>query len=533
MPAPTTAIAFNTGSQTLGSLKLNGLEYALSSSINRNTGNLLWRSAIDPGDNFYVFVTSAYTQGYSTYPGGPLFYIVGTSSADITSSINRLPDRIGLPKFTDTGSALQWVAESGKYLMTNFRYPTIVTDKLGLLLNSSFLASYPTTGNKWYDIGGYGYIGSIYSSSYASNSISLPSPGSNVKVNYLSQTSNNITVSFNFKNKGALNSITSSLNNYNTISASVNQSVAKFNNVNCIIEINPTSSILTRKIYLNTVLISENSATSSFYSAGVNPTNINVYTSTLAGSSNIQNISVYQKSLSQDEINQNYYQGNIVTNGLILALDAGNIISYPGPGNTWFDMSGNSKNGTTSGATYGSQNGGVFNFDGVNDTISFGTGNTFFPLTNFTIDLWFQSKGTVPTTGTRPGLFGFTFGIRAYFDSSNSIRFGASSGSANGQELTYTHNTNIRDDSSWNNIVFQATPTNSYIYLNGELKASRSLTWLGDTVWPTNGWRLGRDNNDGFYFFTGSIASYKMYNTALTLTEIQQNYNAFKSRFGL
>ena len=180
MPAPTTAIAFNTGSQTLGSLKLNGLEYALSSSINRNTGNLLWRSAIDPGDNFYVFVTSAYTQGYSTYPGGPLFYIVGTSSADITSSINRLPDRIGLPKFTDTGSALQWVAESGKYLMTNFRYPTIVTDKLGLLLNSSFLASYPTTGSKWYDIGGYGYIGSIYSSSYTSNSISLPSPGSNI-----------------------------------------------------------------------------------------------------------------------------------------------------------------------------------------------------------------------------------------------------------------------------------------------------------------------------------------------------------------
>jgi len=223
---------------------------------------------------------------------------------------------------------------------------------------------------------------------------------------------------------------------------------------------------------------------------------------------------------------------NTIETGLIVSVDAANPTSYPGSGTTWRDLSGNSKNGTTSGATYGSQNGGVFNFDGVNDTISFGTGNTFFPLTNFKIDLWFQSKGTVPTTGTTPGLFGFTYGIRAQFTSANNILFGASSGSTI-QDLTYTHNTNIRDNGSWNNIVFQATPTNSYIYLNGELKASRSLTWLGNTIWPTNTWNLGTDNNDVNRFFTGSIASYKMYNTALTLPQIQQNYNAIRGRFGI
>ena len=223
---------------------------------------------------------------------------------------------------------------------------------------------------------------------------------------------------------------------------------------------------------------------------------------------------------------------NTIETGLIVSVDAANPTSYPGSGTTWRDLSGNSKNGTTSGATYGSQNGGVFNFDGVNDTISFGTGNTFFPLTNFTIDLWTQSKGTVPTTGTTPGLFGFTFGIRAYFDLTNRIVLSISSGSSL-QNLTYTHGTNIRDDGSWNNIVFQATPTNSYIYLNGELKASRSLTWLGDTIWPTNTWNLGRDNNNSTQFFTGSIASYKMYNAALTLSQIQQNFNAMRGRFGI
>ena len=223
---------------------------------------------------------------------------------------------------------------------------------------------------------------------------------------------------------------------------------------------------------------------------------------------------------------------NTIETGLVISVDAANPTSYPGSGTTWRDLSGNSKNGTTSGATYGSQNGGVFNFDGINDTISFGTGNTFFPLTSFTIDLWTQSKGTVPTTGTTPGLFGFTYGIRAYFDLTNRVVLSISSGSSS-QNLTYTHNTNIRDDGSWNNIVFQATPTNSYIYLNGELKASRSLTWLGDTIWPTNTWNLGRDNNNSTQFFTGSIASYKMYNTALTLPQIQQNYNAIRGRFGI
>lgn len=227
-------------------------------------------------------------------------------------------------------------------------------------------------------------------------------------------------------------------------------------------------------------------------------------------------------------------RNSIVTNGLVVYIDAANRQSYvSGSGNTARDISGNVKNGTlTNGTFYSSDFGGVFNFDGVNDFVTFGTGNTFFPLPSFTIDLWFQSKGTVPTTGTQPGLFGFTYGIRALFTSANNIQFSPSSGSAL-QTLNYTHTSNFRDDGKWYNINFQATPTNSYIYLNGEPKASRSLTWLGDTIWPTNGWNLGRDNNNVNYFFTGSMASYKMYNRALSQQEILQNFNATKGRFGL
>ena len=224
--------------------------------------------------------------------------------------------------------------------------------------------------------------------------------------------------------------------------------------------------------------------------------------------------------------------GPIVTNGLVLYFDAANPRSYISGSTTWRDLSGNNKTGSLSGVTFGSANNGVFDFDGVNDIIDFGTGNTFFPLTNLTIDLWFQSKGTVPTTGTTPSLFGFTYGIRANFASTNNIQFGLSSGSSI-QNLSYTHTSNFRDDGSWNNIVFQGTPTNSYIYLNGELKASRSLTWLGNTIWPTSTWYLGRDINNANQFFTGSIASYRMYNRTLTAQEGLQNNDSLKSRFGL
>jgi hypothetical protein len=224
--------------------------------------------------------------------------------------------------------------------------------------------------------------------------------------------------------------------------------------------------------------------------------------------------------------------GKVVTDGLVCAIDASDKNSYPGSGATIYDLSGNTKNGTFSGGTtYSSNYGGVLNFDGINSTVTFGTGDTFFPLYSFTTDVWFQSKGTVLTTGTNPGLFGFTYGIRLFVNSTN-LTFTISSGSSAGlQPLSTNDSINYRDNGIWYNVVCQATPTNTYIYVNGVLKNSRSVTWLGDTVWPTNTWNLGRDNNNSNYFFTGSIASHKLYNRVLSASEVLQNYNAQKSRF--
>jgi hypothetical protein len=220
----------------------------------------------------------------------------------------------------------------------------------------------------------------------------------------------------------------------------------------------------------------------------------------------------------------------IVRNGLVLALDAADPLSYPGSGTNWKDLSGNNKNGTLlNGPTFDNGNGGSVVFDGVNDIVNLGIGNTFFPIPQFTIDIWFKSSGTVDTTGTTPGLFGFTFGIRANIGP-GSLFFGVDNGTdLNGLSISGT----FRTDNNWYNATFYHTGANMGIYINGIFINSTNRTWSGTSRWPTNDWNLGRDNNNPNQFYPGYISSCKIYNRVLTATEVLQNYNATKGRYGL
>ena len=139
MPQP---IAYNTGSQTSGILKLNGIEYAISSSIVSGSNGQRWFTSVNPG-NGIVLVTNSFTQSYATYQNStPLFYTASALTANaITGAINGLPDRFGLPQFTDTASAFAWVANNRKYFMMNYEYPQIVTNGLISNLDAKFLAS--------------------------------------------------------------------------------------------------------------------------------------------------------------------------------------------------------------------------------------------------------------------------------------------------------------------------------------------------------------------------------------------------------
>jgi hypothetical protein len=165
------AIAFNSGSRTgqlvvSGGLRYADIEYAITSSINRNSyPGINWYSPINPGNGQLVLISNTFTQsiGNGGLSSNPVFYItntseealIGTSTSNpsYTGSLNRLPDTRN-QRFTTTASALQFLAESGKYMLVNFTYPNIITDGLTAVYDASFYSSYPTTGDKWYDIDG-------------------------------------------------------------------------------------------------------------------------------------------------------------------------------------------------------------------------------------------------------------------------------------------------------------------------------------------------------------------------------------------
>jgi len=215
----------------------------------------------------------------------------------------------------------------------------------------------------------------------------------------------------------------------------------------------------------------------------------------------------------------------------IFSIDAGTATSYPGTGTTAYDLSGNNKNATlVNGVGYDSANGGSWTFDGVNETIRLGTGNTVFPMANFSMELWFKSDGITATTGTAPALLGITYGVRLSVKS-NYLSYGLDNGTA--FSYVSTPSTYSFYDSSWHHVVIEASPTKRQIFVDGELSATLNDTWAGNTRWPTNTANIGNDNNNTMYFFRGNIASFNIYNVNLSASDVNSHFNASRGLYGL
>jgi hypothetical protein len=217
----------------------------------------------------------------------------------------------------------------------------------------------------------------------------------------------------------------------------------------------------------------------------------------------------------------------IVTDGLVVNLDAGNPLSYPGTGITWTDISGNGNNATLiNGPTYSSANGGSIVFDGTNDFVAtpymFPGGNlaksfsVWFNVTNLTQG-WIVGGGIDNNDGRAFGL---------YLNSGTPVFHG------NGAAYDMTFNGTI-NTSTWYNVSISYNGSVLSGYLNGQLNNTKAVI-LDTYPSPPSGVKLGVNGiNSPFAYFNGKIAQAIMYNRALSASEVSQNYNALKSRYGL
>jgi hypothetical protein len=237
---------------------------------------------------------------------------------------------------------------------------------------------------------------------------------------------------------------------------------------------------------------------------------------------------------------------NIVTNGLVLFLDANNTNSYPGSGTSWYDLSGNGNTGTlTNGPTFSSANGGSILFDGTNDyTI---TTLNATPLLNIssqlTIDVWIKSTTLanashgdgIISKGTSSDNNSSIYELLLVSDLTKSYPFFRIYTST-----TYSHNpSNIPIElNNIYNVVCTYDGVNMKIYINGQIsgtQSSASGTLQSNTQQLCIGVRhpLLFNVNSFDSWFNGNVYSTKIYNRALSATEALQNFQATRTRFGV
>ena len=222
---------------------------------------------------------------------------------------------------------------------------------------------------------------------------------------------------------------------------------------------------------------------------------------------------------------------SIISDGLVFYLDAANLRSYSGSGTSTNGLVAGIGGTLINGVGYTSSNNGSFIFDGSNDFMSVGSLGTFY--TQGTISFWMKSLDVSvsirnPFSTNYNGSINFNvLRFETGAESPGTIRcwFGDPS-----NNITGLYYSNISAN-TWYNVVVTWNQSTTTVtgYLNGTFDVTNS-SW---TRWPTSFVNVAVGLGYNSRFYQGNIGQVQIYNRALSATEILQNYNATRKRFGL
>ena len=546
-------VAYNQGTSIAGSLKSSVISVGVSPSLNISGYN--WRNGFE-NNNIWVIYSDTFSQGQTTQ-GNAVPTIWATpvfTDAGLLNLINVLPDRAGQTAFTTLSSAISWLYGENKYFLSNQNYPPIVTDGLSFIVDAGFAASYPNAGTSTYDLGVQQFTNTmqnglvwtnnntksyfdfdgaddqIFINNYNNFSNITWSAGMTVQVLYKIDDLNDFNGqframmgtdssprSFNYYLYGPSNPATTLLYHFS----------ANFNS-----GLSSAVTVQPDRYYLGTFSCGTSSGT--YYhnldvvnsQAGSTP---QFYTGPLqylgradnSWKGNIGNWKIYNKALSADEIAQNYYQAPIVTSGLVFNIDAANLVSYPSVGTAAYNLTGSNILTLSNGLSYQSGYGGYFLSDGTDDGLTTPDASNL-DLSTFTLEGWVwwnqhKNYGSLLVKG--PGGSGQLFNYCFFFYAGNIIcGFGDGSSFYNVSINTPTTNT-------WHHIVGTYDGTTLKFYLDGVLATSSGIV--------ATPYQNTHDLNviQTAYPIDGRVANARVYNRALTATEVLQNYGATRGRF--
>ena len=258
----------------------------------------------------------------------------------------------------------------------------------------------------------------------------------------------------------------------------------------------------------------------------------------------LDEVGIWNRVLTATEVTELYSAGSgkqyvapvvsLITTGLILNLDASNALSYPGTGTVWTDLSGNGNNGTlVNGTSYSSANGSMV-FDGINDYV--GNVNNYLVSTtqqSFSSNAWVKMSGNPIDSGYNvPSVINFNGNSLNYIQT---MSFGLLPNRKlklrwfDGGQQGKTGNS-ILNLNTWYYISCSVSNNIIKLYVNGIEEASYTGTDLTNRNGNSDSWTIG---NSYYGQFNGDIAQVQVYDKSLSSTEVLQNFNATKSRYGL
>ena len=567
------SIKYNSGSTESFSLR-KGDFYLGVGDVTKGPTNItgFWNGSDLAGVKYVIYLNKA--------EGGPSIY----GPAD-DSNLIFLTNKISGSSYTTIAECLSWFATQNDKMVVNKTYPPLLTENLLYLVDGGFIPSYSTQGTTALDVStNANTLNLINGTSYNTNGYFV-TDGVN---DYLSSTnpasintignSDPFTFSVLFKLTQYANQNLSDAENYSSLlmkssytpsfgismrydlpsggvftrartysgvrnttlsstspgygqpnlTSSSSFSLNRWYQVDFTSEFSDTSYFF--KTYINGVLDSTATRTSSLYPVAFQNTgNLTSGVSPLAGNGiysplNISRTMVYKKTLSLREVQQNYYQAPIVSDGLVLAVDAGNLVSYESGSTSTYSLIGSYVGSLENGLGYLTENGGVWSFDGTDDGINFG--NILADLVDLSLECWVKfgtqdSNYNGVISKTLNNSDGWEIRTSGYTANQTTVQFRYVGDLAS---TTYTLNNGV-----WYHLVATGQSGSQRFYVNGVLSSSNTVA-----LTPTpnsNSLRIGALAYATSLRLTGKIGITRIYNRVLTQTEVLQNFNAQRSRF--
>jgi hypothetical protein len=255
---------------------------------------------------------------------------------------------------------------------------------------------------------------------------------------------------------------------------------------------------------------------------------------------------IYNKALSAREVNQNYQallprfsDPALITDGLILNYDFGSAETYPGVGTNAQNLVGTELNGTlTNSPTYSTNSGGSIYLDGTNDYIGV-TNNSALQPTYLTVEIWFKLNVVLASQPTAYPLLLDKYSLSSLTGYRLLFERGA-------DELQFTVFDSVQDNKAaitgagaklsqnWNCVQGTFDGNTTKIYLNGVLQQTFtrtfSISYNNEDLYLGTYYAV----SDGFqHYINAYLGNVRIYNRALSQSEISQNFNNMRNRFGV